>query len=152
MWFSSNSKATILVDFVNITLVLLETEWRCNIDYNSLNKDLAEQQKEKTEVFDMKEIEAIDQLKLIRDNIEKPIPEYTRTGLSITALTYGIEAIESIQPIKSRFVDGREVNYQGDDADDGIECPFCGYEVARNDDYPEIRPKHCPECGTKLIY
>lgn len=126
----------------------------CALDIvdDGLNIDLAEQQKEKTEVFDMKEIEAIDQLKLIRDNIEKPIPEYTRTGLSITALTYGIEAIESIQPIKSRFVDGREVNYQGDDADDDIECPFCGYEVARNDDYPEIRPKHCPECGTKLIY
>lgn len=100
----------------------------------------------------MKEIDAIDQLKLLRDNIEKPIPECTRTGLSITALTYGIEAIESIQPIKNRFVDGIEVHYQGDDADDGIECPFCGYEVARNDDYSEMRPKHCPECGTKLIY
>ena len=23
---------------------------------------------------------------------------------------------------------------------------------ARNDDYAEMRPKHCPECGTKLIY
>ena len=22
----------------------------------------------------------------------------------------------------------------------------------RNDDYAEMRPKHCPECGTKLIY
>lgn len=31
-------------------------------------------------------------------------------------------------------------------------CPFCGYEVARNDDYEEMRPKHCPECGTKLTY
>lgn len=51
-----------------------------------------------------------------------------------------------------RFVDGMEVNRQGDDESDGIECPFCGYEVARNDDYPETRPKHCPECGTKLIY
>lgn len=44
------------------------------------------------------------------------------------------------------------VHYQGTDADDGIECPFCGYEVARNDDYIETRPKYCPECGTKLIY
>lgn len=51
-----------------------------------------------------------------------------------------------------RFVDGMEVHRQGWDESDGIECPFCGYEVARNDDYDEIRPKHCPECGTKLIY
>ncbi len=34
----------------------------------------------------------------------------------------------------------------------GIECPFCGYEVARNDDFDEIRPEHCPKCGTKLLY
>lgn len=44
------------------------------------------------------------------------------------------------------------VNYQGDDEMDGIECPICKYEVARNDDYAEMRPKYCPECGTKLIY
>lgn len=62
------------------------------------------------------------------------------------------ETEESIQKLKTRFVDGMEVHRQGWDESDGIECPFCGYEVARNDDYDEIRPKHCPECGTKLIY
>lgn len=46
----------------------------------------------------------------------------------------------------------KHVNYQGDDEMDGIECPICKYEVASNDDYAEMRPKHCPECGTKLIY
>ena len=50
------------------------------------------------------------------------------------------------------FVDGIDVHYQGHDADDYIECPFCGYEVAAIDDYCELRPNHCPKCGTKLIY
>ena len=62
------------------------------------------------------------------------------------------EAVESVEKMKKRYIDGTKVNYQGDDADDGIECPFCGYEVARNDDYSDMKPKHCPECGTKLIY
>lgn len=54
--------------------------------------------------------------------------------------------------LENQFIDGMHVNYQGDDEMDGIECPICKYEVARNDDYAEMRPKHCPECGTKLIY
>ena len=62
------------------------------------------------------------------------------------------EATESVRKLKKRYMDGIDVHYQGDDADDGIECPMCGYEVARNDDYSEMKPKHCPECGTKLIY
>lgn len=36
--------------------------------------------------------------------------------------------------------------------DYALTCPSCKYEVARNDDYTEMRPKHCPECGTKLKY
>ena len=54
--------------------------------------------------------------------------------------------------LENQFIDGMHVNYQGDDEMDGIECPICKYEVARNDDYAEMRPKYCPECGTKLIY
>lgn len=97
----------------------------------------------------MKVKEAKDILELIRDNIEMPIPKVTRTGLAIMALTGGIDALESVEALKKKFIDGMNVHRQGDD---GIECPFCGYEVARNDDYEEMRPKHCPECGTKLIY
>ena len=41
---------------------------------------------------------------------------------------------------------------RNDDADDEILCPECGYSLARNDEKEELRPKHCPECGTKLIY
>lgn len=62
------------------------------------------------------------------------------------------EALNGIAGMKNRYMDGMLVHYQGDDADDGIECPVCGYEVAQNDDYNNTKPKHCPECGTKLIY
>ncbi|MDO4313997.1 MAG: hypothetical protein Q4C52_13030 [Eubacteriales bacterium] len=61
-------------------------------------------------------------------------------------------AAHSISAMKRRFIDGVKVRYQGQDADDGIECPHCGYEVARNDDYEDMKPSHCPDCGTKLIY
>lgn len=115
-----------------------ENLWTVNLEFSGGNS--------------MKIKEAKDILELIRDNIETPIPEITRTGLAITALTGGIDALESAEALKNRFIDGMNVHSQGDDADDSIECPFCGYEVARNDDYEEMRPKHCPECGTKLIY
>lgn len=62
------------------------------------------------------------------------------------------EAKESVEKIKQRFMYGMNVHYQGNDADDYIECPFCGYEVAAIDDYRKQRPNHCPKCGTKLIY
>lgn len=47
---------------------------------------------------------------------------------------------------------GMNAAYTGYDESDSILCPVCGYEVARNDDYSEMRPKHCPECGCKLLY
>ena len=62
------------------------------------------------------------------------------------------EAELSVSKLRERFMDGMHAVYQGDDESDGIECPICGYEAARNDDYPEMKPKHCPACGTKLIY
>ena len=49
-------------------------------------------------------------------------------------------------------LNGMNVTYTGYDESDSILCPVCGYEIARNDDYPEMRPKHCPECGCKLLY
>lgn len=49
----------------------------------------------------MKIREAKDILELIRENIETQIPEVTRTGLAITALTAGIEALEYVEEIKS---------------------------------------------------
>lgn len=38
-------------------------------------------------------------------------------------------------------MDGIPVHYRGDDADDKIECPVCGYEVASNDDYGDMKAK-----------
>jgi len=69
-----------------------------------------------------------------------------RAALALT------EASDSIAKLKKRYMDGLEVHYQGDDESDGIECPVCGYEVACNDDFEDMKPKHCPECGTKLLY
>lgn len=58
----------------------------------------------------------------------------------------------TLAEMQRKYEDGIEVKRQGDDADDEILCPECGYSLARNDEEEELRPKHCPECGTKLIY
>lgn len=58
----------------------------------------------------------------------------------------------TLAEMQRKYEDGIEVKRQGDDADDEILCPECGYSLARNDEKEELRPKHCPECGTKLIY
>ena len=51
-----------------------------------------------------------------------------------------------------KYRTGMEVIYEGMDESDDILCPNCKASVARMDDYEEMRPAHCPECGTKLIY
>lgn len=77
-----------------------------------------------------------------KDELIEQLAAYEDTGLTP----------EEVAKMKERYMLGKEVHSQGDDESDGIECPFCGYEVARNDDYDEMKPKHCPECGTKLLY
>ena len=75
--------------------------------------------------------------------LEKKIHE-SATLFQTVALT--------LAEMKQKYEDGNDVKRQGDDADDEILCPECGYSLARNDEEEELRPKHCPECGTKLIY
>lgn len=75
--------------------------------------------------------------------LEKKIHE-SATLFQTVALT--------LAEMKQEYEDGIDVKRQGDDADDEILCPECGYSLARNDEEEELRPKHCPECGTKLIY
>lgn len=58
----------------------------------------------------------------------------------------------TLAEMQQKYEDGIKVKRQGDDADDEILCPECGYSLARNDEEEELRPKHCPECGIKLIY
>lgn len=36
--------------------------------------------------------------------------------------------------------------------EDIIECPYCSFDIADCDELDEYKPKHCPNCGTKLIY
>lgn len=58
----------------------------------------------------------------------------------------------TLAEMQRKYEDGIEVKRQGDDADDEILCPECGYSLARNDEEEELRPKHCPECGTKRCF
>lgn len=51
-----------------------------------------------------------------------------------------------------KYRTGMAVIYEGTDESDDILCPNCKASVARMDDFEEMRPAHCPECGTKLIY
>lgn len=60
--------------------------------------------------------------------------------------------VKKCDELGNKFVKENAVIYEGMDESDGILCPLCRYEVARNDDYSDIRPKHCPECGCKLKY
>ena len=75
--------------------------------------------------------------------LEKKLHEYAVLFQTV-ALT--------LAEMQQKYEDGIEVKRQGDDVDDEILCPECGYSLARNDEEEELRPKHCPECGTKLIY
>lgn len=68
-----------------------------------------------------------------------------------SAILFQIVAL-ILAEMRCQYKDGIKVKRQGDDADDEILCPECGYSLARNDEKEELRPKHCPECGTKLIY
>lgn len=75
--------------------------------------------------------------------LEKKIHE-SATLFQTVALT--------LAEMQRKYEDGIEVKRQGDDADDEILCPECGYSLAINDEEEELRPKHCSECGIKLIY
>ena len=61
------------------------------------------------------------------------------------------DAIDLIKD-SEKYRTGMEVIYEGADESDDILCPNCRASVARMDDYKEMRPSYCPECGTKLIY
>ena len=62
------------------------------------------------------------------------------------------EADNTIAEFQHKYVHGYKVQYGGNDADDSIKCPLCGYEIARNDDFDMEKTPHCPQCGIKLIY
>lgn len=51
-----------------------------------------------------------------------------------------------------RFITGMKAVQEGQDESDAILCPYCGWVLALNEDDCDMNPKHCPECGTKIIY
>lgn len=63
-----------------------------------------------------------------------------------------IRATSIINNMRLKYEYGKKVKYQGDNADDEILCPVCGELLVWNDTEEELRPKHCQECGTRLIY
>lgn len=77
------------------------------------------------------------------------LKDYENTGLTPSEAE---ELRWQCEKMRERYQIGMPVHRQGDDESDAIECPHCGFEVARNDDFHEMRPNHCPNCGTKLIY
>ena len=58
------------------------------------------------------------------------------------------DAVDLIRD-SEKYRTGMNVIYEGEDESDDILCPNCKASVARMDDYEEMRPAHCPECGTK---
>ena len=60
--------------------------------------------------------------------------------------------VQKCDELGNKFLRENKVIYEGDDESDSILCPSCKYEVGWNDDYSEMRPKHCPNCGCKLKY
>ena len=58
--------------------------------------------------------------------------------------------VEKLNQMMKRYKKGMYVVYEGHDEQDGIYCPNCKEMVAINDE--DYKPKHCPECGVKLIY
>ena len=62
------------------------------------------------------------------------------------------EAGHSLSSMKQRYHDGMEAYREGWDESDDILCPMCRYPLACNDDDYDMRPKHCPNCGTKIKY
>ena len=59
---------------------------------------------------------------------------------------------QQVAKYNTRYNIGFQVNRTGTDDCNNILCPVCGYEVAKNKDCDEVRPKHCFDCGTKLLY
>jgi len=62
------------------------------------------------------------------------------------------KANKEISYFRQRYQEGLEVVYRGRDEADDICCPSCGCSVSRNDEYEEMRPHNCPDCGTRLLY
>ena len=60
--------------------------------------------------------------------------------------------VKRCNELGNKFIRENQVVYEGQDESDSILCPYCKEDVARNDDYEEMKPKHCPECGCKLKY
>ena len=100
-------------------------------------KDLQESNKRVVDYDILKELEDI-RIRMYNTNFDQD-----RIILS--------DAIELIKD-HEKYRTGMKVIYEGTDENDDILCPNCRTSVARMDDYEEMRPAHCPECGTKLIY
>lgn len=85
------------------------------------------------------------------EEVETFTSEYFLKWFGADDMEQHVDAV-NYKDLRDKFIYANPVIREGDDEMDGILCPLCKCEVARNDDYPEMRPKHCPECGCKLSY
>ena len=68
------------------------------------------------------------------------------TALSLSIMQNSLDGLES------RYIYGIRAHYQEHDDGDRILCPICKHVVANKNNQKDTWPKHCSECGTKLIY
>ena len=97
----------------------------------------------------------VDQLKR-QAVIYKDLPSNNKinnaqTLLGETALSLSIMQ-NSLDGLESRYIYGIRTHYQENNNGYHILCPICKHIVANENDKKDTWPKHCSECGTKLIY
>ena len=88
----------------------------------------------------------------LEDSDEDEYEQISEINERIETLRLALDEMQTPEEMKARYIEGMKAIYEGLDESDDILCPVCGYSLARIDDYYEMRPKHCEECGTKIIY
>lgn len=96
--------------------------------------------------------ELADKLQNISARIQSGTVLSTDRAVILEASDVIKESEHWIQKTKARFFQGMPVHKDGDSGTDAVYCPFCGERIGINNDDYILRLKHCPECGTLLIY
>ena len=88
----------------------------------------------------------------LEDSDEDEEEQISEIKERINTLRLALDEMQTSEEMKERYIVGIKAVREGLDESDDILCPVCNHSLACNDDYYEMRPKHCEECGTKIIY